>query len=217
MSSITWRRNSVLAGLAYAMVAVLAAGELYLTYLVFHPTAGPLYRAYYIDQTTTCATQLLMEGTYTLGTVVAFWTDGNPDQTRELKLCGWEGPVGDGTHSVGETSRLRFAIPQDVGALSLAFEMTAIEGEDRPTQRVIVSANGTRMGEIAIPPGRKGGFGAVIPAAALAAGEGFVDLDFDFPNAVSMSPSDNNTRKRAVKLLSVRLQPWPADPEAAAP
>ncbi|PXA98852.1 hypothetical protein DMC47_06575, partial [Nostoc sp. 3335mG] len=106
----------------YALAALLALFELAVLWQALHPDVSDEYRAYYIDQTTTCLPQPVT-GEYTLGTVLNFRSGG--DNTRELRPCGWDGPAGDGMHSIGETSRLRFAVPSRQ-ALRLSLELTGV-------------------------------------------------------------------------------------------
>src|SRR5690606_20431741 len=101
---------------AYALTALLLAAYALVLWWALHPTVPDSYRAYYIDQTTTCMDQPVA-GTYTLGTVVSFLPDG-ASAARPMKPCGWEGPAGDGTPAVGTSSRLRFAYAEPApGAL----------------------------------------------------------------------------------------------------
>src|SRR5688572_14035050 len=88
---------------------------------MLHPQVPADYHAYYIDQSTTCLNQPV-SGDYVLGTEVSFLPDGL-EQARSLRVCGWEGPAGDGTHAVGKTSRLRFAVPETASPLALELEL----------------------------------------------------------------------------------------------
>ncbi|KKB06904.1 hypothetical protein VE25_20785 [Devosia geojensis] len=189
---------------AYAAVALVVAIELVVLWRALNPGAGGEYRAYYIDKTTTCLPQP-MTGEYKIGRIVSFRPDG-VEAALELKPCGWEGPAGDGTHSVGETSRLRFAVDPDAPPLDLVLELVAVDLPGPALQRVRVSANGEGLGEISVPrdPARR--VSLPIPAAALA-GRTVVDIALDFPDAVRAYPGAPDTRKRAIKLLAAGLVP----------
>ncbi|GLQ54509.1 hypothetical protein [Devosia nitrariae] len=187
---------------AYGAVAIILAVELVVFWRALNPSAEGDYRAYYIDKTTTCLAQP-MTGAYELGRRVSFRSDGAA-LTRELKPCGWEGPVGDGTHSVGETSRLRFAVGTADAPLELALEMVAVDMPGPPRQRVRVSANGIFVGEAGLTPGEPRRATFPIPVEALG-GTGILDIALDFPEAISPGPGVSNTRKRAIKLLSAQL------------
>jgi len=189
----------------YALAGALALFELATLWAALNPTAPEAYRAYFIDKTTTCL-NLPKPGTYALGSTVSFRSDGAA-LARDLRVCGWEGPAGDGTHSVGETSRLRFAVPPGVGDLRLTLELAAVLTEGQADQLVEVSANGVAVGRAEMNDRDAHVFELVIPAAALASDPGFVNIALDFPRAIRMAPGDNDTRKRAVKLLSARLAP----------
>src|SRR5215217_2437428 len=106
------------------------------------------YRAYYISKTTTCLNQPV-SGQYA-GGMVSFLPDGG-DAAKPIKVCGWEGPAGDGTHAVGTSARLRFALPQAVRNPVLRVEMIAVEKDGRGvTQRVDVLVDGEPVGEIMV-------------------------------------------------------------------
>lgn len=187
---------------AYALAAVLALFELAILWQALHPNVPPDYRAYYIDRTTTCLPQPVT-GQYELGTELNFRSEG--DETRELRPCGWSGPAGDGTHSVGETSRLRFAVgaPQD---LSLMLELTGVTLPGPAQQHVIVSANEKHIGEIAVTPGKTERFTLAIPADSLEK-NGFVDIRLDYPDAINPGGRVSNTYWRSVKLTAASLSP----------
>lgn len=187
---------------AYALAAVLALFELAILWQALHPNVSADYRAYYIDRTTTCLPQPVT-GAYVLGTELNFRSEG--DETRELRPCGWTGPAGDGTHSVGETSRLRFATDAK-GPLTLMLELTGVTLPGPAKQRVLISANGHDVGEIAVTPDRTERFALPIPAAALD-DDGYVDIKLDYPDAISPGRRVSNTYWRSVKLTAASLGP----------
>jgi hypothetical protein len=187
---------------AYALAAILALVELAVLWQGLHPNVSADYRAYYIDRTTTCLPQPVT-GEYVLGTELNFRSEG--DETRELRPCGWTGPAGDGTHSVGETSRLRFAA-SETGPLTLMLELTGVTLPGPAQQRVIVSANDQEIGEIAVTPDKTERFTISIPASALD-GDGFVDIKLDYPDAISPGKRVSNTYWRSVKLTALSLSP----------
>lgn len=187
---------------AYALAAILALFELAVLWQALHPNVSADYRAYYIDRTTTCLPQPVT-GEYVLGTELNFRSEG--DETRELRPCGWTGPAGDGTHSVGETSRLRFAVDAQ-GPLTLVLELTGVALPGPAQQRVLISANGQEIGEIAVTPDKTERFVISIPASALD-DDGFVDLKFDYPDAISPGKRVSNTYWRSIKLTAASLSP----------
>ena len=187
---------------AYALAAVLALFELTILWQALNPNVSADYRAYYIDRTTTCLPQPVT-GEYTLGTELDFRSEG--DETRELRPCGWTGPAGDGTHSVGETSRLRFAVDAN-GPLTLMLELTGVTLPGPAQQRVLISANGQDIGEIAVTPDKTERFAISIPASALD-DDGFVDIRLDYPDAISPGKRVSNTYWRSVKLTAASLSP----------
>lgn len=200
------------APLAYGLAAVLALAELVVLWFVLHPAATPDYTAYYITRTTTCLNQPF-PGTYTLGETVSFRSEGY-GPAKELRVCGWEGPAGDGTHAVGTSSRLRFALPPHPGRLVLTLAMTAVEREGHPRQRVEVTGNGVLLGEAVLNGGKTDSFDFAVPPAAIEANPDALDVILAYPDAIRMAPTDADTRLRSIKLLSARLGPpeYP-DPE----
>ncbi len=186
---------------AYALAALLALIELGVLWQTLHPRVSDDYRAYYIDRTTTCLPQPVT-GAYTLGTELDF-RSGGPD-TRELRPCGWEGPAGDGTHSIGEASRLRFAVdsPQN---LVLTLDLTATTLDGPPEHRVEISAGGAKIGEALVTSDRTDRFTVAIPASAVI--DGFVDILFDYPDAIAPRPGIANNYWRSIKLISASLSP----------
>lgn len=187
---------------AYALAAFLALFELAILWQGLHPTVPEEYRAYYIDKTTTCLPQPVT-GAYTLGTALDFRSGG--DETRELRPCGWDGPAGDGMHSIGQRSRLRFAVgaAQD---LKLTVELTGVTLPGPAQQRVLVSANGTNLGELIVTPDETERFTVPVPAAAVG-NSGYLDVQFDFPDAINPGKRISNTYWRSVKLSEAELSP----------
>ena len=146
-----------------------------------------------------------MTGAYQIGTEIDF-RSGGPD-TRELRPCGWDGPAGDGMHSIGQTSRLRFAVERPQ-ALTLMLELSGVTITDAARQRVIVSAGGIELGTLNVPAGQPGRFTLAVPPQAIAA-DGMIDIALDFPDAVNQGGRTANTHWRAVKLTAASLSPQP--------
>jgi hypothetical protein len=190
----------------YGLVAVAALFELGVFWLMLHPDVPPDYRAYYIDKTTTCLNQPVA-GTYTLGQTIDFTPPG-ADDARPVKVCGWEGPVGDGTHAVGTSTRLRFVYPEPVtGALSLKLRMIAVKKDGQPTQRVEVDFNGTVIDTVTVTPDAPQDFTVAVPADLAVAANGRVELELRFPDSVKIGAFDPDNRRRSIKLVSAALVP----------
>ena len=187
---------------AYALAALLAVLEVIILWQGIHPNVSEDYRAYYIDRTTTCLPQPVT-AEYVLGTELDFRSEG--DDTRELRPCGWTGPAGDGTHSVGETSKLRFAVSTP-SALTLMLELTGVTLEGPPQQRVVVSANGTKLTEIAVTPDKTERFTIAVPADVVG-NSGYIDFVLDYPDAIRPGKRVANTYWRSVKLTAAALSP----------
>ncbi len=189
--------------LLYGLTGIAAAFELVVLWLALHPSVNADYRAFYLDQTTTCMNEPV-RGTYHLGAVISF-LPGHYDEALQVKVCGWEGPVGDGNHSVGEMSRLRFTFPETAENLVLRLTLTAIPTAASLTQRVVLSANGVGFGQVAIPAQQTQSFEVPVPAAALGRDGHQLDLTLAFPDAIRPEANDSNTRKRAIKIVSAQL------------
>jgi hypothetical protein len=190
---------------AYALTAILLAAYAVVMWWVIHPTVPENYRAYYIDQTTTCMNQPV-PGTYALGTVVSFLPDGR-DAAKPLKPSGWEGPVGDGTHAVGTSARLRFSWTESAtGPLALSLDLLAITraGAVVP-QRVDVVVNDQKVATLDVASGTGQHFDIPLPAELVAGGR--ADIVLEFPDAVQMGPTDPQTRWRSIKLLAAGIAP----------
>ena len=152
--------------LLLGLIVLVAGVELFIAWLAVHPRVDRNYRAYYIDQTTTCLNKPVT-GAYELGSTVSFMPD---DQVgaRHLRVCGWAGPGGDGTHSVGTSSRLRFAVGAVSGDLVLDMWVAAVTAPDGRDQHIVLrSAAGVPIGEATIPAGATRALEFNVPAAAI--------------------------------------------------
>jgi len=197
--------SSVLRIGAYALFVLVAGFELVVFWLMLHPDVPPDYRAYYIDKTTTCLNQPVV-GTYALGTTIDFTPDGR-EAAKPLRVCGWEGPAGDGNHAVGTSARLRFVYAEPATALRLELRLVAVKKDDQPTQRVNVSVNGQSFGTLTVTGDPPQDFALDLPADLVSKASGHIEVEFDLPDAVQMRPSDPDNRRRSIKLVSASLIP----------
>lgn len=187
---------------AYLLVGLVALFELVVLWLMLHPNVTPDYRAYYIDKTTTCLNQPVA-GTYTLGTVIPFTPEGR-DAAKLIRVCGWERPTGDGTHTVGTSARLRFTYAEPATALTLKLSMVPVQKDGQlTTQRVEIVANGTLVETVTLDTPTPREVSLPLPAPA----DGKLELELRFPDAVQMGPTDPDNRLRSIKLLSAALLP----------
>ncbi len=202
-STATFDRPAIRWG-AYALAALLFAFEASVVWLMFNPDVPEDFRAYYIERTTTCLNQPV-PGTYRFGTVVDFTSDGR-EEAMPLRVCGWEGPAGDGTHAVGTSSRLRFRGEPQQGPHQLVLDLAAItrDGEPQP-QRVDVTVDGDTIATLAVTAPEPQSFTLPLPEDALA--DSAVELILAFPDAVRMGPTDPVTRYRSVKLTRAGIVP----------
>jgi len=188
----------------YALVAVIAGFELVVFWLMLHPTAPPDFRAYYIDKSTTCLNQPV-EGTYALGTTLDL--SGDRKITDPVRVCGWEGPSGEGFHAVGTSSRLRFVYAEPANGLTLHLRMVAERHDSQPSQRVEVKANGQTVANLLVRSSAPEAFAIRLPADLVVAAAGRIELELDYPDAIKMGVNDPDTRYRSIKLASVALVP----------
>lgn len=187
---------------AYLLIGLVALFELGVVWLMLHPNVPSDYRAYYIDKTTTCLNQPV-SGQYALGAVIPFTPEGK-DAAKLIRVCGLEGPTGDGNHAVGTSARLRFVYSETATALTLQLAMVAIQkgGKVMP-QRVEIVANGMPLATITLDQPTPQQFSLPLPAPA----DGRLELELRFPDAVQMGPTDPDNRLRSIKLLSAALLP----------
>jgi hypothetical protein len=188
--------------LLYALVALVALAELAIFILALTPDVHPVYRAYFIDRTTTCL-ERRVSGAYVLGQTISFRPDGGK-AAQDVKACGLSGPVGDGTHSIGTSSRLKLDIPPDAGDLILTVEATAAR---IAPQRVIVSANGRKLGEFTAESSTVATSASfAVPAEVSAQGDALA-ISLTYPDAFLPRPRASEIDSRAIKLLIFRLAP----------
>ncbi|HEX4297915.1 MAG TPA: hypothetical protein VHZ56_07815 [Devosia sp.] len=196
-------RFSPVAGTSlYTLAVVLAAFELFVAWQAFHPNVSATYRSYYIDETTTCLDQPVA-GTYRFGTTVSF-RSGNEPAIKPIRVCGWEGPAGDGLHSVGESSRLRFALPAGADKLSLTVELVAVDFAKGGAQPVDIVVNGRTLARLDVHAGTPQSFTLDVPDALLQPGKP-LDVELQYPEAIRVGADDPNTRKRSIKLTEARV------------
>jgi hypothetical protein len=186
----------------YALALVLAVSEIIILALALNPDVNADYRAYYIDRTTTCLNRDAV-GSYTPGQTVSFRSDG-AKQAAGMMVCGWSGPVADGTHSLGETSRLRLEIPSLRDGLTATLQMSAVIRPPQTTQRVMISVNGVRVHEVTLSSKDPTTISFAIPHAAFANAK-VLEVTFDYRDGIPPSPAASKIYKRAIKLVSFRL------------
>jgi hypothetical protein len=188
-----------------ALILVAAGFELYVGWLALHPKVDANYRAYYINATTTCLNKPA-SGKYSIGATVSFLPDDLVG-AHPLRVCGWSGPGGDGTHSVGTTSRIRLAVARPAGDLVLRLFLSAIAAPDHRTQHIVLtSGNGVALGGATIPNDTSMTIDFTVPAAAIDQASQSLDVVIAYPTATEMVPRDSDTHLRSIKLMSVQLR-----------
>lgn len=201
-----YRRAAWLGG--YALAAILAGSEIVILALALNPNVNADYRAFYIDRTTTCLNRDAT-GSYTLGQTVSFRSDG-AKRAASIKVCGWSGSAGDGTHSLGETSRLRLETPPLGHGLAATLQMAAVIRPPQITQRVVISVNGVWAHAVTLSGKEPRTVSFVIPPAALGEAKA-LDIAFDYLDGIPPTPAASSIYKRSIKLVSFRLDAVDAD------
>lgn len=186
----------------YTLAALLASAEATILAVALNPRVDADYRAFYIDRTTTCLNRN-SSARYLFGETISFRRDGQK-RAAGFKVCGWSSPAGDGTHSLGESSRLRLELPGVGSTVVATLELTPVLRPPQNEQRVRFLVNGILAEEIRLrgPETRTVSF--AVPPAALAHGR-ILDVTLQYPDAIPPTRSASDIYKRAVKLLSLRL------------
>lgn len=190
------------ASLLYGAAALIFGFEAAVVWLMLHPNVPDDFRAYYITHTTTCLNQPVT-GDYEWGILIAVDSRA-AGALKTIRVCGWEGPVGDGLHAVGTSARLRLVGTPDADETVLVAELAAVrkDGEVRP-QRVNVLLDGDILANWQVTRDTPQRFTLALPAQAVA--DGRVELELAFPDAVQMGPTDPDTRWRSVKLSAIGI------------
>jgi hypothetical protein len=200
------QRGICLAG--YLVAVLLAGAEIVILGLALNPQVHPDYRAFYIDRTTTCLNRD-RAGSVILGETVSFrYLTGQPERMKraeDMKVCGWTGAVGDGTHSLGETSRLRAKIAGVRDDLLATLDMAPVLRPPLSAQRVVISANGVRVYEATLAADAPQELSFAIPNTVLVDSEE-LDIALDYPDSIRQTPVASNVYDRAIKLVSFRLE-----------
>jgi hypothetical protein len=187
--------------LLYGAAAIVIIVELATAWIGLHPNVSANYRGFYIDQTTTCL-DVTTSGQYVFGKEVKF--RDNAAEIKPLRVCGWEGPAGDGLHAVGNSSMLRFALPAVSAGATVMLELVAVDRSGPAGQTIDISVNGTSFQSIVVETGTPQRFTFSVPAE-LIAGATALTLELRYPNAIRMNPTDSDTRKRSVKITAARV------------
>jgi hypothetical protein len=161
----------------FSACCLLAAFYLFVIYLALHPNVSSLYRAYYIDKDLKYWNH--GEGIhYELGQKLDFATR-LPYLSRE----GWSSPESQGTWSKGAFGRLLLELNGMGKPTEIRFTVTPFLAPQLDTQRIVVWANGVKLGEAALtsPTAKEISF-AVAPSVTLRNGRE-LEICFEYPDA----------------------------------
>lgn len=189
--------------LLWAAVVPVVLLELGAAGLAFRNDMPAAYRAYYIDQTTDCWPHVTA-GDYALGTTLSF-VAGHEPLFFPNKVCGWFYPSPSGTWSYGRYSLLRFNFAPRSGPLRLRLVAGAMVNPDAPTQRVVVSVNGSRLATLSFT-----GVGTEVEDVTIPvdlAGSGRLEVRFDYPDARPGNELGLNqdSHLRAIRMVALTL------------
>lgn len=193
---------SLMGAATYALAISLAVVEAGILAAALLPNVDSDYRAFYIDGTTTCLNRGV-SADYSIGEIVSFRRDG-AKRAKDFKVCGWSGPAGDGTHSLGESSRLRVRLTNARSPIRATLEIAPVLRPPQDRQRVFFSINGipTHATTLIGPDIRS--VSLDVPDSALVKGP-TLELDLSYPDAIPPTRSASAIYKRAIKLTSFRL------------
>jgi hypothetical protein len=188
----------------HCLAAAVLAAETVVAALIFFPAATPAYQRQFIAGTD--CTHPATGGTYTLGETkrpISRSSDAAPDG---IFVCNWW-TVPDGAWNMGQGSRLYFRLPPDTGALELALTALGVVAPAHPEQRVELEANGVTLPAITLDSTQLRIYRVEIPAEAVAAGGGTLDLALRFPDAISPRQLrlSRERARRAIFLAAVML------------
>ena len=189
----------------YGAAAALLLAEAAVFGLSLVPNVDPAYRAFYIDRTTDCY-PLPVSGQYALGTWLGF-DDASRPLRDSVTRCGWRDPAREGSWTDGQLTMLRFRIGDLASDLVLEIEARPYIDGQQKRQLVELSANGVALAPLRFNKPNTTTMQLAIPSAAVAAGNGLLDLELRFPNARSpydlgLSPTD----KRIYGLFVYKLR-----------
>jgi hypothetical protein len=110
--------------------------------------------------------------------------------------------VGNGTHSIGQSSRLRVKFDKPPNDLAVFVKFTS----SRP-QRVVLSANGRVIGHMSLPGSEVEVEARFLVSREVAGLQESLEIEFEYPDAFLPNPRTSDTHRRAVRLLEFRVEP----------
>ena len=198
-------------------LAALIAFEASVLVMIATPHVSEQYRAFYIERTSDCW-PAEVTGRIALGQRVWFLKADATGAARDLRVCGWIDPAGNGTWSLGTESRLLFDVGSDSGPLRLELDLLPYVRDNHPVQRMALSANGEKLAEFTLDARSGRRHAVTIPADAIGE-DGRIELTLELPDAQSPEALGLGTDKRrlAIRLISLTLSPAGAEATGSPP
>jgi hypothetical protein len=200
------RRLTVPRPLAYFLIAVLALFETGVVVLVLHPDVSDLYRAYYIERSTSCWPRKVT-GVYQPNRLISFAYGVKGGSAEDVQLCGWNLLEGMGTWTLGDDVRLRLGVPVPGKPFSLILTAEAFVSAENPVQRVIVSVGGKTVKSFIHTTTDPLATRIDIPAEVVPPGARTIDVKLGLPDALAPLAINLNTdgRELALRVISVQV------------
>ncbi|MBI4920972.1 MAG: hypothetical protein HY834_04435 [Devosia nanyangense] len=178
------------------IVALIAAFDLVVLYMVLNPRVADDYRAYYIDRSASCFPRIA-SGYYPLGAPVSFVTGRNGYQRDTIRWCGFMAAKTDGIKSFGDYGILKLKFPVPDNDLLLTFSSWVNSSADKPPRDVQVVVNGERLETITYTTARRVNGRFVIPAWLAKRGDGGLEIKFEVPR---IGPPGTNSEPVTLQL-----------------
>jgi hypothetical protein len=200
------RRLFVPRPLAYFLIAALALFEVGVVVLVLHPNVSDLYRAYYIQRSTSCWPRKIT-GVYQPNQLISFAFGVKGGSAEDVELCGWNLLEGMGTWTLGDDVRLRLGVPVPGRPFSLILTAEAFISAQNPVQRVIVSVGGKTVKTFVYTSPDPLTTRIDIPAEVVPPGARTIDVKLGLPDALAPLEISLNTdgRELALRVISVQV------------
>lgn len=178
------------------IVALIAAFDLVVLYMVLNPRVADDYRAYYIDRSASCFPRIT-SGYYPLGAPVSFAPGRNGYLRDTIRWCGFMAPTNVGIKSFGDYGilKLKFQVPDS--DLLLTFSSWVNSSADKPPRDVQVVVNGERLQTLTYTTALRLNGRIVVPAWLAKKGDGGLEIKFEVPR---IGPPGTNSEPVTLQL-----------------
>jgi hypothetical protein len=193
------------------IVALVAAFDFVVLYMVLFPQVSDDYRAYYIDRSASCFPRVT-SGFYPLGEPVSFVPGRSGYKRDTIRWCGFMPPNNTGIRSFGDYGVLKIRTPLPDDDLLLTFSSWVNTDSRKPKRDVDVVVNGEKVGTLTFASAKRVNGKIIIPrrVAKLAgkdsAGDDVLEIKFVVPR---IAPPGTNSEPVTLQLRleAMRLVP----------